>query len=106
MYEYVWVYMTMHDYAWQCMTMTMYDQIIVLEYECVCFRIHITCSTLWDTVDDICYATTKTSKIEEEKNNEKDKKLNPHASISTLCLFSLELVGSSLKLSWAWHTSA
>ena len=63
----------------------MYDQIIVLEYESVTFRIHITCSTLWDTVDDNYYATTKTSKI--EKINEKGKKLNPHASISTLRLF-------------------
>ena len=40
--------------------MTMYDQIIVLENESVCFRIHITSSTLWETVDDNCYATTKT----------------------------------------------
>ena len=65
--------------------MTMYDQIIVLENESVCFRIHITCSTLWETVDDNCYATTKTLNI--EKINEKGKKLHSHASISTLCLF-------------------
>ena len=89
----------------------MYDQIIVLEYESVCFRIHIACSTLWDTVDDNCYATnTKSSKSQKmqkkckkkckkmqkifdnpkiskiENINEKGKQLNPHASISTLCL--------------------
>ena len=63
----------------------MYDQIIVLENESVCFRIHITSSTLWETVDDNCYATTKTLNI--EKINEKGKKLHSHASISTLCLF-------------------
>ena len=61
-YDYVWLCIAMYGYVW--LYMTMYDQIIVLEYECVCFRIHITCSTLWHTVDDNCYATTKTSKNE------------------------------------------
>ena len=73
----------------------MYDQIIVLENESVCFRIHITSSTLWETVDDSCYATTKTLNI--EKINEKGKKLHSHASISTLCLFLRKTPSMALR---------
>ena len=61
----------------------MYDQIIVLKYESACFRINITCSTLWDTVDDNCYATTKTSKI--EKMNEKKARNPTLTHLSALC---------------------
>ena len=116
MYDYVWHYsclcMTMYDNVWLCLTKIERSDKgnpYVWIFQSVHFRIHITWSTLWDYN---CYKTTskisksqkmpknakkckkifinpKTSKI--ENINEKGKQLNPHASISTLCLFEKQM---------------
>ena len=75
MYDHVWLCMTLYDYIWLCMTMYDFVWLCLTKIErsdkgnpyvieSVCFRIHITSSTLWETVDDSCYATTKTLNIE------------------------------------------
>ena len=111
-YDYVWLLMTLYGYVWPKLERSDKGNPYVWLFESVRFRIHITCSTLWDTGDYNCYTTnSKSSKSQKmQKNakkkckkmqkifdnpkiskieniNEKGKQLNPHASISTLCLF-------------------
>ena len=68
--------MTMYDNVWLCLTKIERSDKgnpYVWIFESVHFRIHITCSTLWDTGDYNCYTTnTKSSKSQKKPINAKN----------------------------------
>ena len=71
-YEYVWPFIPMYVYVWLCMTV--YDYVLLVGF---CMKPKNATKKKYLTI-------LKLQKI--WKINEKGKKLNPHASISTLCL--------------------
>ena len=97
----LWLFMTLYDCVWLCMTMYVYVWLCMTVYDYV--LLVGLCMKPKNATKKKIFNNPKTSKI--KKNNEKGKKLNPPASISTLCLFLFEENMHNV-LAWIWSDTS